>query len=498
MVGVAGAQDAGVKPAADDVVKDVFTSTGAAESVLEGYLAQRMRLNVEKRLLSIRLEDILKPFVQRPGAQEWVGEHVGKFLHAASLEWERTRDPRLRARMDLAVQTLVAAQSPDGYLGTYLDKDRWTKWDVWSHKYNLIGLLEYPRVTGDRGALDSCRRIGDLLGDTFGDEKRDIIRSGTHVGMAPTSVLEPMVMLHRQTGEKRYLAFCDWLVRSWDLPHGPKILSGLLTHGSVRRTANNKSYERMSHLVGLLDLYRRTGRREYLQATVQAWKDIRANQNDATGTSSWAEPFQEVLRIHTDYPKSGAVNIAVTPARNGSFTLLLRVPAWCGRFTAEVGEETHAGKPGQFLPIRRDGSGGDPVRVVMDMPTIAVPQGRPQDGWVAIQRGPRVLALDPAVAQAGVLPANWIGDELYKVSGVQDGQPRQLPLVPVAEAGQSRTEYEAVFQGFSLADAVATGSWPISVVSIGWGTSWTGWWRLWAPTARTDRSCRRTFVVRAP
>ena len=50
-LGVAGAQDAGVKPAADDAVKDVFTSTGAAESVLEGYLAQRMRLNVEKRLL---------------------------------------------------------------------------------------------------------------------------------------------------------------------------------------------------------------------------------------------------------------------------------------------------------------------------------------------------------------------------------------------------------------------------------------------------------------
>ena len=38
---------------------------------------------------------------------------------------------------------LIASQLPDGYLGTYTDDQRWTSWDVWVHKYNLIGLLSY-------------------------------------------------------------------------------------------------------------------------------------------------------------------------------------------------------------------------------------------------------------------------------------------------------------------------------------------------------------------
>ncbi len=41
--------------------------------------------------------------------------------------------------------------------------ERWTSWDVWSHKYNLIGLLAYYRISGDQRALskDSRARIGN-------------------------------------------------------------------------------------------------------------------------------------------------------------------------------------------------------------------------------------------------------------------------------------------------------------------------------------------------
>ncbi len=84
-------------------------------------------------------------------------------------------------------------------------------WDVWAHKYNLIGLVTYIRYTGNIAPLPACRRMADLLCNTFGDEpgKRDIIQAGHHVGMAPTSVLEPMVLLYRLTGEQRYLDFAS-------------------------------------------------------------------------------------------------------------------------------------------------------------------------------------------------------------------------------------------------------------------------------------------------
>ncbi|HVU24360.1 MAG TPA: beta-L-arabinofuranosidase domain-containing protein [Opitutus sp.] len=175
----------------------------APDQTIAGYLGPWMSGNVEQRLLAIDVDSLLDPFTHRPGPQEWSGEHVGKWLHAASLAWKHSRDPRLKAKLDHVARTLVSAQEPDGYLGTYLAKDRWTSWDVWVHKYALIGLLSYHDLTGDPAALAACRRIGDLLCATFGEGKRDIVTAGEHVGMAPSSVLEPMVKLYRVTGDAK-------------------------------------------------------------------------------------------------------------------------------------------------------------------------------------------------------------------------------------------------------------------------------------------------------
>ncbi len=271
----------------------VFVPARYGVHPFRGYLADRIDASIERRLLTVDLDALLAAYVRRPGVQDWVGEHVGKFLHAGSLAWRYAADPRLRERLDYAAAKLLAAQEPDGYLGAYLPDHRWTSWDVWSHKYNLIGLIAYHEATGDDAALAGARRAADLLTRTFGPGKRDIIASGTHVGMAPTSVLEPMAVLYRLTGEPRYLEFCRYLVDAWDQENGPRLLTSLLTHGSVRRTANNKAYEMLSNLVGLLELYRVTGDPRFLEAPRRAWADIMARRHYPTGTSSFAEHFAE-------------------------------------------------------------------------------------------------------------------------------------------------------------------------------------------------------------
>ncbi|MGH7968797.1 MAG: beta-L-arabinofuranosidase domain-containing protein, partial [Limisphaerales bacterium] len=180
---------------------------------LSGWVGDRIDVNEANRLVKLDPARLLEGYRRRPGRQAWDGEHVGKWLHAATLAWVYTGDPSLREKLDYIASELTKCQLPDGYLGTYLDKDRWTEWDVWAHKYNLIGLITYMHYTGNMAPLPCCRRMGDLLCNTFGDEpgKRDIIKAGWHVGMAPTSVLEPMVLLYRLTGEPRYLEFCKYI-----------------------------------------------------------------------------------------------------------------------------------------------------------------------------------------------------------------------------------------------------------------------------------------------
>lgn len=264
---------------------------------IDGWLGERIAVNEKNRLLHVDTKPLLAGFHSKPGTHPWIGEHVGKWLHAATLAWANTGDAALKKKLDGVAAELISCQEADGYLGTYVKEKRFGQfkgadWDVWSHKYNLIGLLTYYQFTGDEAALQACRRMGDLLVRTFPAQK-SILAAGTHVGMAATSVLEPMALLYRATGDERYLEFCRYIVKSWDEDQGPKIIATLLEQGRVDKVANAKAYEMMSNLVGLCELARATGDASLLKPAVIAWNDIAAKRLYITGGASHHEHFYD-------------------------------------------------------------------------------------------------------------------------------------------------------------------------------------------------------------
>ncbi len=262
---------------------------------IDGWLGARIDANVRSRLEVVDTTPLLAGYLKKPGEHPWIGEHVGKWLHAATLAWAYTGDPALRQKLDQVAAELISSQEADGYLGTYVPAERFglnpgADWDVWSHKYNLIGLLTYYRYTGNPSALKACQRIGDLLIATF-PSKKSILAAGTHQGMAATSVLEPMVQLYRVTGDPRYLSFAEYIVGSYDEPEGPAIVKTLLTVKQVNQVANGKAYEMLSNLVGLCELARVTGDPKLLLAATNAWGDIVQNRLYVTGSASVHELF---------------------------------------------------------------------------------------------------------------------------------------------------------------------------------------------------------------
>ena len=283
----------------------------------EGWIGERMRINVEKRLLRLDLDMILDPYLNRPGKQWWAGEHIGKYLHAATHAWLFTGDDRLRTRLDSTVTKLIGTQLPNGYLGTYKETDQFGQgdgvgwdgpvWDVWTHKYNLIGLLTYYQATDHEPALEACRRAADLMYELFVVNGRSMRLASAHHGMAATSVLEPMAVLYRLTGEPRYLAFCRAITDAWEDESDPEtwrseeegchLLTSLIEHGNVYRIANRKAYEMLSNLVGLLELYRVDRGERYLAACRNAWDDISKRRLYITGTASYHEKFTPDHRL---------------------------------------------------------------------------------------------------------------------------------------------------------------------------------------------------------
>lgn len=282
-----------------DKVADRFALVPPSAIRLGGFLGERCRKNEQARLLTKNETDLLGGFQQRPGKQAWVGEHVGKWLHAATLAWVYTGDAELRTKLDRVVASLLATQQPDGYLGTYADGAHWAmgreqQWDVWIHKYDLLGLLTYAQYTGNAAALEAAKKIGELLLTTFGaNGQLDLNERSTHVGMASGSVLEPLVLLYRATNDARYLEFARLIVQRWDAEKGPKLVSALSANTPVKATANAKAYEMLSCLVGLCELYRATGEAQYLNPVLNAWLDIANNQLLITGSGSSGEHWTD-------------------------------------------------------------------------------------------------------------------------------------------------------------------------------------------------------------
>jgi hypothetical protein len=581
---------AGPQPKVPDAIPDRFVPAPFETQSVTGLLGERMHINLEKRLLAIEEDALLAGFRHRPGVQDWIGEHIGKYLDAAANTWRFTHDPRLKVQMDRMALALIACQKDDGYLGTYVDAQRWTSWDVWVHKYDLIGLLAWYRVSGDERALTASRRIGDLLITTFQGGGHDIIKSSEHVGMAATSVLEPMCQLYRYTGDPRYLAFARFIVdQAWEQPNGPKIISSLLSTGSVFHTANAKAYEMMSDLVGLCELYRLTGDERYFKAALAAQRDVVAHHRYLTGTASahehfrddfdlpaeqkdevgegcvtvtWLQLNMQLLRLtgeaqyaqqiertvfnqllaaqdpltgnicyftpmdgrkkpstdinccrsseprgisliprllwgaldlippgvivdpvdprraipaavaieiiapgealiagvhvksETNYPFDGHAVFTLTPDQPHRFTFALRVPEWAAAFraTGPDGKQV-TGRPGEYLRLNRKWKRGDRVEVDVDLAVRFTPGGKSYPNYVAVERGPLVLALDkgaspniPDLNQAALktLPEQLTAEKsgLYDLPGVvtENGHARDvtLHLVPFAAAREYR------------------------------------------------------------
>jgi len=303
-----------VKPLVKNAIPDNFTSVPLQNQQYSGYLNVRFIQNLNERLLNVDEFGLMGSYLHRPGIHPWAGEHVGKYLETACNVWKLTHNPALKKQMDRMMYELINTQLEDGYLGTYTPDQYWTGWDVWSHKYNLYGLLAYYSTTGYQPALDACIKIGDLLCTRFGNKpgQRDIILAGEHVGMAATSVLDPMVALYRYTGQKKYLDFCYYILEAWEQDNGPKIISTLLATGRVDKVANGKAYEMLSNLLGLADLYRVTGDEKLLKPVLIAWQDIVTNRLYITGTSSSFEHFQgdDVLpAADSDHIGEGCVTV---------------------------------------------------------------------------------------------------------------------------------------------------------------------------------------------
>ena len=106
------------------------------------------------------------------------------------------------------------------------------------------------------------------------------------------------------------------------------------------------------------------------------------------------------LRVQTEYPWEGQVEIQINPKAPARFGLHLRLPGWCERAQLALNGQAVAPLPqtdNGYLRLDREWKAGDTVRLTLPMPVQrleAHPNIRDCAGKVALQRGPVVYSFE--------------------------------------------------------------------------------------------------------
>jgi DUF1680 family protein len=296
-------------------IKNVWSPLAVTEA--SGLLGERLALFRTQRIpFLLNTGYLIDGFESRPGEHTYQGEHFGKWLHAATLAYVRTRDPELKKSLDSMVERLLASQLENGYLGTYEYKYAFTSypeniytgdvtdetvdheaeklkkienpngrgWDIWSHRYNLYGLLVYEKYFQNPEVVTACRKMADLLIEVYGaGTVYDITKSSTRWGMSASTLLESMMMLYERTGDQKYLDFSLHIVDQCEANPKHRLLSTMLEKGEFYDSGDGKAYQIMANLLGYLLIYRATDDRKYLDAVLHGWNKIKEQHLIVTG-----------------------------------------------------------------------------------------------------------------------------------------------------------------------------------------------------------------------
>jgi DUF1680 family protein len=232
---------------------------------------------------------------------------IYKWLEAVGWELGREPDqlgpPFIRDLADDMIKTLRAAQSPDGYVGSWYRisgtrfLDMLNGLELYCAGHLFEAAVAWQRGAGDDRLLAVARRFADHIGTVFGPGRRAGIPEHPGIEMA-------LVQLFRATGDERYLQLGQFFFEQ----RGHASLSGGLFGPRYRqdempfrqaRSARGHAVMNAYLACGALDLFAETGDRELLEAAVAQWEDMVSRRMYVTGGAgsrhkeeSFGDPFE--------------------------------------------------------------------------------------------------------------------------------------------------------------------------------------------------------------
>ncbi len=283
---------------------------------MQSEFAQREIFGEARRAFETRDDDI------RGHGGVWRGEFWGKLMLGTARAAMYLKDPALTAFVKEECHRLMALQDADGYLGSYKDKELvsitdpeatrklygwYPCWNLWNRKYCIWGMLMAYKATGDRTILASVEAQMNQWIEMLHRRGLRLYDTGTLQmnGLPSMSILKPLLMLHAETGNQRYLEYAKEMLPDWDRADGacPNFFRNAMRDGALSDWYPQpenwaKCYEMMSCLDGLLEYHRATGDERSLKTVAAIRDNLSHYEANPFGGVGFGDKFIQAPKRH--------------------------------------------------------------------------------------------------------------------------------------------------------------------------------------------------------
>ena len=304
---------------------NLFSSVSLENLKVNGKIGKLMDTFFEERVLSDFARNVIYKETEDAFRNQlddqniagiWQGEFWGKWIISGARVSRYYGDEELKAFLLKAGKTMLSFQREDGYIGTYKNSlnvfapdpevtkkvmgwpCKWN-WNIWCRKYTLWGLIEIYQLTNDGEILQGTVRFADHLIRELKENNINIAHTGTFSGLPSCSIMKPMLILYRITENEDYLNFCLDIAKYWETEKPALIGNSLLDKDTADWYEDpvswSKVYECLSCFDGLLELYRVTADKKYLDATESFYEILERCEKNLLFTVGYNDQFRTAI-----------------------------------------------------------------------------------------------------------------------------------------------------------------------------------------------------------
>ena len=325
----------------DYKVQNVMQTAPLGNCFLEGEIGARFdRFILERVSGKFALESVLREAEDFFATQYddiytfgyWRSEFWGKLMLSAVRCCQYNNDEVLKEDLRKSCYKMLSLQREDGYLSTYRNSDNlypvdvvksafysgWEAnycWNLWGMKYTLWALIEAAMYLDDNKILAGATALADWIVAKFKADGTRVKDSGVMDGMPSSSILKPMLVLYRITGDEKYLTFGKDIVKEWvrDDDERPNLINNALSGVAVaswygissKKLSEGhdlgadwvpKAYEMTSCFDGIIELYRITGDEILINAAKAFYEILLKYESNILGSVGYCERYQDAAK----------------------------------------------------------------------------------------------------------------------------------------------------------------------------------------------------------